>query len=161
MWSLNSRGKSNRCPASVERTAHSSKVRYWLKSVMSPNHIEPAPELIWTTLGTSHAHNPLQRYDVASAPVPVRRNGRTLLANLEHAGPTASDSPRRNKRGTAADLCDRLWNTPASGGYCVSSEARCIVTPRFATYKVGSMRRRRRLERESRRLPQLWYSTVT
>jgi len=74
---------------------------------------------------------------------PCPLSGRTLPADLEHAGLTASDSPRRNKRGTAADLCDRLWMTLASGGYGLSAEAQSIVTPRFATYKVGGKSRKR------------------
>ena len=54
--------------------------------------------------------------------VPDRFHGLTLFADLEHAGSTASDSPRRNERGTAAALCDRLRITPASGGYGLSAE---------------------------------------
>jgi len=53
---------------------------------------------------------------------PARYHGLTLFADLEHAGSTASDSPRRKKRGTAAALCDRLRIAPASGGYGLSAE---------------------------------------
>jgi hypothetical protein len=52
--SLNSRGRSNRFPASTQRTAHSTSERYWLNSLTLPNHCEPAIEFTTTTLGTSH-----------------------------------------------------------------------------------------------------------
>jgi hypothetical protein len=54
LHSWNSRGKASISPASRQRTAHSSRVRYWLNATIFPSHSVPAEVVITTTFGTSH-----------------------------------------------------------------------------------------------------------
>jgi len=81
--------------------------------------------------------NGLRHLDSASAPVPVRDYGLTLFADLEHAGfmPPILHGVIREGR----------WPFSATGsgslrpqvGTAFPPKRNFIVTPRFATYKVG------------------------
>jgi hypothetical protein len=46
-------GSANISPASLHRTAHSSRLRYWSKFVIFPNHSVPDELVMTTTFGTS------------------------------------------------------------------------------------------------------------
>src|ERR1700739_4758153 len=50
----NSRGRANISPASLHRTAHSSRLRYCSKRSMFPSHSVPEELVTTTTFGTSH-----------------------------------------------------------------------------------------------------------
>ena len=54
LHSRNSLGRASISPASRQRTAHSSRVRYWLNATIFPSHSVPDEVVITTTLGTSH-----------------------------------------------------------------------------------------------------------
>jgi hypothetical protein len=54
LHSWNSRGRHDISPASRQRTAHSSRLRYWSKLAMLPSHSVPDEVVITTTFGTSH-----------------------------------------------------------------------------------------------------------
>ena len=54
LHSWNSRGKASISPASRQRRAHSSRVRYWLNATIFPSHSVPVEVVITTTFGTSH-----------------------------------------------------------------------------------------------------------
>lgn len=52
--SSNSRGSAAISPASLQRIAHSKRLRYWSNSTMLPSHSVPVELVITTTFGTSH-----------------------------------------------------------------------------------------------------------
>ena len=56
----------------------------------------------------------------------AHQNDKSVFVRIEMLNMQAQWPPalqRRHRRGTAVDLCDRLWMTPASGGYGLSAEA--------------------------------------
>jgi len=97
LHSWNSRGRHDISPASRQRTAHSSRLRYWSKLAMLPSHSVPDEVVITTTFGTSHGptqpltvnctrfsnprfRQPFHRnfrkatFDIAAAAAPADRN---------------------------------------------------------------------------------------
>ncbi len=54
LHSWNSHGRVNISPASRQRSAHSTRLRYWSNSTIFPSHSVPDELVITTTFGTSH-----------------------------------------------------------------------------------------------------------
>jgi len=54
LHSRNSCGRANIWPASRQRTAHSTRLRYWSNLAIFPSHSVPDELVITTTFGTSH-----------------------------------------------------------------------------------------------------------